>query len=126
MTYSELHLVAETKRFHINNVEMFGYLEQARRIWYELCKKHGVEGVIVHVEADFKKEIFNQEKINIRTWLERIGNTSFTLKQTVVNEQDDLIVSATTVIATINSDTRTKTPVPDEIRELLHKETVLV
>lgn len=125
MTHSELRLVAETTKFHINNVEMFSYLEQARRPWYTHCLSLGVEGVIVHVEADFKKEIFNQEKLVITTWLEHVGNSSFTLKQKVVNEQEELIVSGKTVLATINSETRTKVPVPNEFRALLDKDIVL-
>lgn len=125
MTYTELNIVAETSGFHVNNVKMFGYLDQARFTWYEYCKSHGFEAVVVHVRADFKKELFDQEKLYIRTWLDRIGNTSFTLKQTVKDDQSQDVSLAEVVLTTIDCETRKKITVPNEVRELLHKDIIL-
>ena len=109
----------------VDSVQMYQYLDEARRDWYQYCILVGVEAVLVHISADFKKEIFNQDRLQIRTWLERVGNTSFTLKQTVMNQGNDLIVSAEVVLATIDRQKRTKVIVPDQVRRLLQEDTVL-
>lgn len=125
MAYTEMEIIAESSKFHVSNVQMYQYLDEARKDWYHYCISVGVEAVLVHISADFKKEIFNQDQLQIRTWLERIGNTSFTLKQTVMNQGDDLIVSAEVVLATIDRQKRTKVTVPGEVRSLLHEDSVL-
>ncbi|MDF2858213.1 MAG: acyl-CoA thioesterase [Neobacillus sp.] len=120
MAFSEMEVIAESNRFHVSNVQLYEYLDNARTDWYKFCKLAGVEAVIVHINADYKKELFNQDKLRIRTWLERVGNTSFTLKQTVVKQIGEIVVSAEVVFATIDKDKRTKVRVPDDIRNLLN------
>ncbi|MGX6444502.1 acyl-CoA thioesterase [Neobacillus sp. K501] len=125
MAFSEMEIIAESSKFHVSNVQMYQYLDEARKDWYQYCISVGVEAVLVHIGADFKKEIFNQDLLRIRTWLERVGNTSFTLKQTVMNQGDDLIVSAEVVLATIDREKRTKVRVPNEVRSLLNDPSAL-
>lgn len=125
MAYTEMEIIAESNKFHVSNVQMYQYLDEARKDWYHYCILVGVEAVLVHISADFKKEIFNQDRLQIRTWLERVGNTSFTLKQMVMNQGDDLIVSAEVVLATIDRQKRTKVIVPDQVRRLLQEDSVL-
>jgi thioesterase III len=125
MAFSEMEVVAESNRFHVSNVKLYEYLDNARSDWYKYCILAGVEAVLVHINADYKKEIFNQDVLCIRTWIERVGNTSFTLKQNVVNQRSELVVSAEVVFATIDRDMRTKVRVPDKIRDLLNEQSVL-
>lgn len=125
MAFSEMEIIAESSKFHVSNVQMYQYLDEARKDWYHYCILMGVEAVLVHISADFRKEIFNQDLLRIRTWLERVGNTSFTLKQTVMNQGNDLIVSAEVVLATIDRQKRTKVTVPDQVRSLIHTDSVL-
>jgi thioesterase III len=125
MTYTEKNLTAESNKFHVSNVQMYEYLDQARHDWYRYCILIGVEAVIVHISADFKKEIFNRDQLQIRTRLERIGNTSFTLKQVVINNRDELVASAEVVMATIDRQARTKVTVPEELHLMLHQDAPL-
>jgi thioesterase III len=125
MAYTEMKLVAETGKAHVNNVELFGYLDQARQEWYRYSIMNGVESVVVHVGISYKKEVFNQNKLSILTTLERIGNTSYTLKQDIVNHLDELVVSAEVVLTTINRQTRMKVPVPKSIHDLLERDILL-
>jgi YbgC/YbaW family acyl-CoA thioester hydrolase len=117
MSCTELKLTTKTEKFHVNNVKLLEYLDEARRPWYSFCLSLGVEAVVVHIEADYKKEVFNGEQLTITTKLARLGNTSFTLEQTIRNADKELIVSAIIVLATINRETRIKTPLPDELRD---------
>lgn len=120
MTYSKRTILAETDKFHVNNVQLLAYLDEARYPWYRFCQTCGVEGVLVHLDADFKKEVFDGDELTITTSLEKLGNTSFTLEQIMTNTAEDTIISANIVLATINKETRMKTPVPPQIRELFH------
>jgi acyl-CoA thioesterase FadM len=86
LTYSELHLVAESSHGHVSNVKLFDYLDQARKEWYYYCILIGVEAMVVHISTDYKKEVFHNDKLFIRTWIDCVGNTSFTIKQTIVND----------------------------------------
>ncbi|WP_209120968.1 thioesterase family protein [Alkalihalobacillus sp. BA299] len=125
MTYTEFQLIVETKRSHLSNVELLGYLDDARYCWYEYCIAIGVEALVVHISTDFKKEVFNQEKMIIRTWIDRVGNTSFVLQQKVVGDHNEHIASSQVVLATVNKETRMKTTVPQEVRDLLMQEGTL-
>lgn len=122
MAYSEIAFVAETKYGHVNNVQLYDYLDQGRRVWYQYCLLIGVEAVMVNINVNYKKEVFLHDKLFIRTWMGRLGNTSFTLKQTIMNEQKELIVSSESVLATINRQTRKKVILPDEVRNLYASE----
>lgn len=126
MTYSELELVAQTSKGHVSNVKLFDYFDQARMEWYRFCIDQGVEAVAVHISVDYKKEVFNNDSLIVRTWLERVGNTSFTLMQRMENTLGNQIASAEVVLTTINRQTRIKTAVPQGVRDLLHQDAELV
>ncbi|MCM3764378.1 thioesterase family protein [Neobacillus niacini] len=126
MTYSELELVAKTSKGHVSNVKLFDYFDQARMEWYRFCIDQGVEAVAVHISVDYKKEVFNNDSLIVRSWLERVGNTSFTLMQRMENTLGNQIASAEVVLTTINRQTRIKTAVPQAVRDLLHQDAELV
>lgn len=125
IAFSEVEIIAESNKFHVSNVTLYQYLDEARQDWYKYCIFNGVEGVLVHISTDFKKEIFDQDVLKIRTWIDRVGNTSFTLKQTVINHQNDQVANAEVVLATIDREKRTKVRVPDEVKSLLNDPSVL-
>lgn len=125
LTYSQFEVTAQTSRGHVSNVTLFDYLDQARNDWYRYSILLNVEAVVVHVGLDYKKEVFDQDRISIRTELSRVGNTSLTLKQTAVNHKQELVASAEIILATIDRQSRVKTRVPDEIRNLLNQDKIL-
>ncbi|MGG1677080.1 acyl-CoA thioesterase [Neobacillus sp. NRS-1170] len=125
MTYTELELIAESKKGHVNNVKLYEYLDQARLEWYRFCILLGVEAVAVHIEVDYKKEVFQSDKLFITTTIERVGNTSFTLNQKIIRDEHELVVSAEAVLAIIDRKLRSKVRVPDEVRNLLSKDSLL-
>jgi thioesterase III len=125
MAYIEREITAESEYYHVNNVKLYEYLDDARSEWYKYSIFAGVESVLVHINADFKKEIFPKDRLRIRTCLERLGNTSYTLKQTGINQRNEQVVTAEVVLATIDRLKRTKVTVPEDIRRLKDNPSVL-
>ncbi|MCL6444582.1 MAG: acyl-CoA thioesterase [Alicyclobacillus sp.] len=111
---------------HVNNAKFLEYLEWGREDWYErigldyeTCRRLGFITVVVHVSANYRKEARQNDKLRIRTWLGRVGNTSFTMKQDIINQAGDTVLDAEFVIVTIHPETRAKVPVPEAIRRQL-------
>lgn len=125
MTFTEMEVIAESRHGHVSNVKLYEYLDQARKDWYHYCSLLGVEAVAVHISVDYKKEVFQDDRLFITTTLERVGNTSFTLLQKIIRDDESLVVSAQAVLTTIDRNTRGKVSVPDEVRSLLKKDTRL-
>ncbi len=122
MAYTEMNITASTETKHVNNVKLLDYLDQARKPWYRTSFENGVESVVVHLEADFKKEVFDGDYLSIITELERIGTTSYTLKQRMEGKNGELFISSKTVLAAIDKVTRLKAQVPPVYRNIIEYE----
>lgn len=114
-----MKIIAETNTNHVNNVTYLQYLEQARREIYACYYANGVEPLVAHISADYKREVFDKEPLTIHTKTEKIGNTSVTLKQEIYTQNNELALTATVVIVAIDPKTKHKTRVPDAVREKL-------
>jgi thioesterase III len=111
---------------HVNNAKFLEYLEWGRENWYEsqgldyqTLKKAGIVTVVVHVSADYKREAIQNDKLSIHSWLHRVGNTSFTMKQNIWNQRQETVLSAEFVIVTVHPDTRLPVRVPELLRQLI-------
>jgi acyl-CoA thioesterase FadM len=122
LAFSELQVVAESNYWHVSNVTLFGYLDQARKVWYEYCNSFGSQPLVVNVNINYNLEAFDNERLYIRTKIDRVGNSSFTLKQIIFNEQKDPVVTADAIIALIDLQTRQKFSIPSEIRRLMDQD----
>ena len=132
MQYTEIDIIVRSTEIdvngHVNNAKYLEYLEWGREDWYEqlgldydVLKRMGIVTVVAHVSADYKKEAVQNDNLTIRSWLDHVGNTSFVMKQTIVNQRGELVVQAEFVIVTIDPETRQKVRVPDEIRAKEYK-----
>jgi thioesterase-3 len=114
---------------HVNNAKYLEYLEWGREDWYErlgldydTLKRMGFLTVVVHISVDYRREAFQNDRLRIRTVVERVGNTSFVMRQHIDNQHGDRVIDAEVVLVTIHPETRKKVPVPDVIRrEALHR-----
>ncbi|WP_462409805.1 acyl-CoA thioesterase [Neobacillus sp. Marseille-QA0830] len=125
MAYTEWETVAKTEKGHVSNVKLFEYLDDARKEWYRFCSSLEVHAVVVHIEVDYRREIWNNEKLRITTSLERVGNTSFTLLQKMVTGENELAAAAEIILATIDTKTREKTRVPNKLRSFLNQDNLV-
>ena len=107
---------------HINNSEYLRYFEQARIDFLSDAAAAGVKreaGLLVaRHEVDYRKPMpYRREPIEIPTWVDKIGTTSFTFGHEVV--ADGVVYArARTVIVCIDDDHR-PTPVPTALRKHL-------
>lgn len=113
------NLIAESNTYHVNNVTYLQYLEQARHEIYALYYTNGIEPLVAHISADYKREVFDKEPLTIYTKTEKIGNSSVTLKQEIYTKNNELVLSAIVVIVAFDRNTRKKVRVPDAVREKL-------
>ncbi len=107
---------------HINNSEYLRYFEQARIEFLADAAAAGVAreaGLLVaRHEVDYRRPMpYRREPVDVPTWIDKIGTTSFTFGHEV--SAGDVVYSrARTVIVCIDSDER-PTPVPTGLRKYL-------
>ena len=110
---------------HVNNAKYLEYLEWGREDWYEqfgldydTLKRMDVVTVVAHISADYRAEAVQNDHLRIKTWLDRVGNSSMTMKQSITNQKDILVLDASVVIVTVSASTHEKIRVPDALRKL--------
>lgn len=110
---------------HVNNAKYLEYLEWGREDWYEqfgldynTLKRMDIVTVVAHISADYRAEAVQNDRLSIKTWLDRVGNTSMTMKQSITNQNDLPVLDASVVIVTVSASTHEKVRVPDALRKL--------
>lgn len=107
---------------HVNNGVYVSYLEHARMNWFDqmgidikgmVSKKLGI--MVRRLEINYIKEAIIGDKLQIKTKPARLGHTSFTFEQKILNDQGDIITEATAVIVMIDLNERRSITVIDEI-----------
>lgn len=111
---------------HVNNAKYLEYLEWGREDWYEqhgfdylTLKQMGLVTVVAHVEADFRREATQNDRLQITTGLVHVGNTSLRMVQQISNDTGDIVLDAQFVIVCVNPDSHQKVRVPQVIRALI-------
>lgn len=74
---------------------------------------------IVHAESQFLKPLTAGQQIEISVRIAEIGNTSYTLEYRLRDFSGDEVGRAETVHVSVSRATKTKTPLPDQIRSKL-------
>lgn len=102
---------------HVNNVKYMEFLEQARQPWYHYFASLGFRSFVAQLHAAYKKEAFLGDALLIHSYIERVGNTSFVLRQLIRNQHDELVLQADVTFVAISIRTGEKMRVPDELRK---------
>ncbi|GED12020.1 acyl-CoA thioesterase [Aneurinibacillus migulanus] len=110
---------------HVNNAKYLEYLEWGREEWYEQANlpydtflELGIQTVTVNITINYRKECVQNDRLIITTKPERLGRTSYTLKQEIYNQRNELVADALVTSVTMDSSTRTSRPVPAELARL--------
>jgi thioesterase III len=113
---------------HVNNAKYLEYLEWGREEWYETNGLHydvfldmGIQTVTVNININYRKECKQNDRLTIVTRPEKIGRTSYVLKQEIRNQHGDLCADALVTSVAMDSTTRTSREVPDALRRLFEQ-----
>jgi acyl-CoA thioester hydrolase len=105
---------------HVNNAVYATYLEECRDEWVE--RTLGDVGdpwdlVLVRVAIDFRRELrFEDQEVLVSCALERIGNSSLTLREQVRAGDGELAAEAEAVLVARDRDLGRSRPLTDEER----------
>ena len=107
---------------HINNTTVPVWLEQARTPIFrmfipDLDPKHW-RLIIAKIEVEFYKEMLYGSPVQINTYIEKVGRTSFHIGQEVF-QHEQLCAKGLSVAVHFNYASKKAEPIPDSIRLLL-------
>ncbi|MEO8194947.1 MAG: thioesterase family protein [Gemmatimonadales bacterium] len=108
---------------HVNHAVLLTLLERAR--WAALEKHMRFEdyirrsqwAVVRHVDVSYSNPALPGDDFVVRTGLQQIGNTSFTVKQTATNQRGAPVCEAKVVYVTLDPSGKPMS-VPDEWRTI--------
>jgi acyl-CoA thioester hydrolase len=112
---------------HVNNAVYVQWLEHARSKllqdkglnYVNIIDRWGVRFMTVRTEIDYRKALHLNDRVEIATSVEKIGNTSVTFRQTITCIGDDTVAAdARVVIVYTGSETGRPAPVPEEFKRL--------
>jgi acyl-CoA thioester hydrolase len=107
---------------HINNTVVPNWFEKAREPLFRMFtpdldpKKWQL--IIARIEVDFKAEIFFPADVTIKTWLERIGQSSMSIVQQVWQE-NKLCAEGRSAMIHFDWQEKKARPIPEVIRQQL-------
>ncbi|RFU62284.1 thioesterase family protein [Bacillus sp. V59.32b] len=107
---------------HINNTTIPIWFEAGRDEIFKLftpsLQFKDWKLLLVNMNIDFTHEIFYGREVMIRTWIERLGNSSFTIKEEIY--QDDILCAkGSSAYVNYNFQLKKSERIPDYIREQL-------
>lgn len=107
---------------HVNNAKYVEYLEWGREDWYEKLDlpyermlNLGAITVTVNLEVNYRRECRQGERLTVTTRPERLGRSSFVVRQEVHTAEGALAADARVTTVTIDPVTRKSRPVPAEL-----------
>ena len=110
---------------HVNNAKYLEYLEWGREEWYERSDLHydaftemGIQTVTVNININYRKECKQGDQLTIKTRPEKMGRTSYVLKQEIWNQRGELCADALVTSVTMDMATRKSREVPEKLRGL--------
>lgn len=109
---------------HVNNAKYLEYLEWGREEWYEQAGltydaflRMGIQTVTVNININYRKECRQGDRLSIITKPERIGRTSYVLKQEIYNQDGELCADALVTSVTMDSVERKSKEAPEALRK---------
>ena len=107
---------------HVNNAKYVEYLEWGREEWYERnglpyerLYALGAVTVTANINMNFRRECRQGDVLTVVTRPERLGRSSFVLRQEIRKSDGGVALDALVTIVTIDPATRKSRPVPEEL-----------
>lgn len=115
----------ETDAFgHINNTVITGWFETARepvfRLFNPSMQIKNLPLILARVEVDFVAQIYYGADIQIKTWIEQIGNSSFIVAHEAW-QNDHCVARGKAVQVYFDFSTQKSGRIPDQFRDQLQQ-----
>lgn len=105
------------------------YLEQGRTEWlrelglsYKWMEANNVQLPVVHLSIDYKAPARYDDMLTVKTFLKKTPSVKIEFFYEIYNEENQLLITATTVLVFINSTTNKLMKAPDYLLEKLEAE----
>jgi acyl-CoA thioester hydrolase len=111
---------------HINNKVLADWFELARNDVFRIfCPEMDPAGdkwtlILAHTDYDFVGELFFPHEAEIRSWIEKIGNSSVTIYHEAW-QRGNLCTTGRCVLVNYDFNTKKSVPIPGEVRAELEK-----
>ncbi len=105
---------------HVNHAVFLSYLEEGRDAFYLQVLASEPSYVVVRLEVDFRAEVrYEDRQVLVRVEVERVGRTSLTTRETVLNSAGEVAASARVVSVLWDGERRKAIPFGEEARAKL-------
>ncbi len=105
---------------HVGNTVHVGWLEAARDPLFQLFVPDldltAWPLILASYKVDFLKQIYYGKSVTVKTWVGRLGSSSFDVYQEIWQEGEHCATGTTTMVH-FNYNTQKAEPVPDAVRE---------
>jgi acyl-CoA thioester hydrolase len=109
---------------HVNNTVIPGWFEQARNPIYRIFNPEFVfeswNLILARYEIDFVRPLLINGDVTVRTWISRIGTSSFEVSQEAA-QAGALCTRGTTVLVHYDFAAARPVPIPEAIRSRLRE-----
>lgn len=109
---------------HVNNAKYLEYLEWGREEWYEQSQLSyetigamGIQTVTVNITINYKKECKQGDQLTVTCRPDKMGRSSYVLKQEIFNKQGELCADALVTSVAMDSTTRKSREAPEALRK---------
>ena len=103
---------------HVNNASFASYVELGRLDFLTRLGPAVRSLILASLYLDYRRQVNFGERIHVDTWVERLGNTSITLGQTIF-ANGELAVDVRSVVVHFDYGAAQAKPLTDEMREVL-------
>ncbi len=103
---------------HLSNIAFSLYAEQARVEFFRSLGMGRITLILAHISLDFRKQIKFGDKVYVETKVDKIGNTSVTLVQTIIANKE-LAAEAKSVVVLFDYDAQKPKPIAGDLRQKL-------
>jgi thioesterase-3 len=113
---------------HVNNARYLEFLEEARwqyldQISKDELAKYDFSFIVVNININYRKSVTVGDTINISSEIEKIGNTSMTFSQKIIEEGTaDLVCDASVTFVIIDNKTKQAHKIEGALKALLLQE----
>jgi len=109
---------------HINNTTIPIWFEAGRNEIFKMFTSdlsfEDWRCIILNMNVDYLKQIYYGKDVIVRTHVEKIGNSSFTLYEEILQD-GELCAKGNVVYVNFNRKKQATEPIPDEIRHQLEE-----